>query len=123
MTFLTLAQGLGFTGGYPERSTLTQAGYMKWHNGDKQLLRLDEYNISYNGKELCKLDFHTKDLNVGQSVGILLTEERDLHWFVDDQWRGVVHVDDYSLYKPMWGVVDVYGNCKRIRAGICTGES
>ena len=95
---------------------------MKWRRDDKQLLYLVEQYIFYNGKDLGRLDFHTADLTVGQSVGILLTEERDLHWFVDGQWRGVVHVDDYPLDGPMWGVVDVCEQCKQVRADIHTGK-
>ena len=42
---------------------------------------------------------------------------------MDGQWRGVVHVDDYPPDEPMWGVVDVYGVCKQVKAEIRTGES
>ena len=94
-----------------------------WYMHVGHLLRIDKQSILYNEKKLCELDFHTKDLTVGQSVGILLTRERYLHWFVDGQWRGEVHVDDYPLDGPMWGVVDVYGACKQVRADIHTGES
>ena len=92
-----------------------------WGNGGK-LLDLGFTEISYCGKSLCNLDFVTADLTVGQSVGMLLTRGRDLHWFVDDQWKGEVHVGDYPLDELMWGVVDVYGNCNQVRAEICTGE-
>ena len=76
----------------------------------------------YKGKELCRLDFNTKNLNVGQSLGILLTRERDLHWFVDDKWRGIFHVDDYPLDRPLWGVADVCARCKQVKAETCSGE-
>ena len=121
MVSLPLAQGIGFTGENPRSSRLRQEECLCWC--DKHLLRLDEHDIFYNEKKLCELDFHTMDLAVGQSVGILLTRGRDLHWFVDDQWRGVVHVNNYPLGEPMWGVVDMYGVCKQVRAEICTGES
>ena len=96
---------------------------MKWRRGGKHFLSLTGQNVSYNGKKLCKLDFHTNELTDGQSVGILLTRGRDLHWFVDDQWRGEVHVGDYPLDELTWGVVDVSGGCKQVRADICTGEN
>ena len=117
------SQCVGFTGENPESSTLTQGAYLKWRRGYKQLLDLAERIISYNGKKLCTLDFHTNELTEGQSVGILLTRGRDLHWFVDDQWRGEAHVKRYPLDELTWGVVDVYGDCKKVRAEIFTGES
>ena len=54
-------------------------------------------------------------------MGILVTRARDLHWFVDGVWKGVVPVRDYPKSKSMWGLVVVYGKCTQARAEICTG--
>ena len=59
---------------------------------------------------------------MGDSLGMLLTLEKEVHWFVNDVWRGCVRVEDYPLDTPMWGVVDVYGRCKQVKAEICTGK-
>ena len=58
----------------------------------------------------------------GDSLGMLLTLEKEVHWFVNDMWRGSVRVEDYPLDTPMWGVVDVWGRCKQVKAEICTGK-
>ena len=73
-------------------------------------------------KELCRLGFNTDALVVGDSLGMLLTLEKEVHWFVNDVWRGSVRVKDYPLDTPMWGVVDVYALCKQVKAEICTGK-
>ncbi len=63
------------------------------------------------------------DFKVGESLGILLTlEKKEVHWFVNDVWRGSARVEDYPLDTPMWGVVDVYALCKQVKAEICTGK-
>ena len=59
---------------------------------------------------------------MGDSLGMLLTLEKEVHWFMNDVWRGCVRVEDYPLDTPMWGVVDVYGWCKQVEAEIYTGK-
>ncbi len=59
---------------------------------------------------------------MGDSLGMLLTLEKEVHWFVNDVWRGCVRVEDYPLDTPMWGVVDVCVQCKQVKAEICTGK-
>ena len=80
-------------------------------------------SIYYNDKALCDLDFSTENMTAGQSVGMLLTKQGDLHWFLDDKWRGMVHVDGYPLNKPIWGVADMFRRCEQVTAEILTGES
>ena len=118
-------QKIGFTGENPEISPLTRSKYLTWRDGDRHFLGFAGSSVYFCGSKLCGLNgFSADDLTVGRSVGILLSKDRYLHWFVDDQWRGVVDLDYYyPLDEPMWGVVDVYGRCKKIRAEICTGES
>ena len=86
-------------------------------------MRLDDQTVYHNDKTLCKLGFRTEDMTAGQSLGMLLTRQGDLHWFLDDKWRGVAHVDGYPLDKPMWGVADMFGRCDQVTAEILTGKS
>ena len=111
---------MGLTG---ETSGLPQLQCVSPYQNYEHLLYIDDDDVWYKGEELCKLDFNTWQLKVGQSLGILLTRERDLHWFVDNKWRGMVHVDDYPLDRPLWGVADVFGRCTQVKAEICNGES
>ena len=122
-SFTPLTQKVGLTGENPETSGLPQSHYTPDNENDEHLFLINSDSVWYKCKELCKLDFSTSDLNVGQSLGILLTREREFHWFVDNKWRGMVHVDDYPLDRPMWGVADVYARCKQVKADICSGES
>ena len=78
--------------------------------------------LHYKDKQLCDLGFRTEEFKVGDSLGMLLTLEKEVHWFVNDVWRGSVRVEDYPLDTPMWGVVDVWGRCKQVKAEICTGK-
>ncbi len=73
-------------------------------------------------KELCRLGFNTDALVVGDSLGMLLTLEKEVHWLVNDVWIRSARVKDYPLDTPMWGVVDVYALCKQVKAEICTGK-
>ena len=116
-------QLIGLTRENPKISKLLQSKTISDYKNDECLLHIDWVKVMFSSKELCQLDFGTWDLHVGQSLGILLTRERDLHWCVDDKWRGVIHVDDYPLDRPMWGVADVFGRCVQVKAEICSGES
>ncbi|XP_064384532.1 neuralized-like protein 4 [Halichondria panicea] len=111
---------IGFTGENPEDSTLTQLGYLDWQNKHKRLLRTFFSALHYKNERLCKLGFNTYDFVVGDSLGMLLTLKKEVHWFVNDVWRGSVRVKDYPLDTPMWGVVDVNTQCKQVKAEICT---
>ncbi len=85
------------------------------------MLRTESSALHYNDKELCVLRFNTDNFTPGQSVGLLLTREGECHWFRNNMWIGAVCVRDFPLDQPMWGVVDVFGQCEQVRADICTG--
>ena len=84
---------------------------------------LDSNKLKYKGESLSSLDFSTYHLKTGQSVGILLTKKRDLHWFVDDEWRGSAQLTGYPLDKEVWGLVDVCARCTCVKAEILSGET
>jgi hypothetical protein len=56
-------------------------------------------------------------LREGQTVGCLVTQTGELHFFVDGRhvgkgWSGL------PVDKPLWGLADVYGKCSKIRAQV-----
>lgn len=56
-------------------------------------------------------------LREGQTVGCLVTQTGELHYFVDGKhvgrgWSGL------PVDKPLWGIIDVYGKCSKIKAHI-----
>jgi hypothetical protein len=60
-------------------------------------------------------------LRAGQTVGCLVTQTGELHYFVDGKhvgrgWSGL------PVDKPLWGIVDVYGKCSKIKAHILSDE-
>ena len=118
----SLTQQIGLTGEKPETSKLPQSRCVQQDN-DEHMLCIRGNLVIYKGKILCNLDGSTENVSDGQSSGILLTRGRDLHCFVDDKWRGMVHVDDYPLDRPLWGVTEVFARCKQVKAEICSGES
>ncbi len=95
---------------------------LNWQRDHKDLLCIVFSTLHYNDKKLCDLGFNTGDFTPGQLLGLLLTRDRECHWFLDGEWRGSVHVKELPLNQPMWGVVDVYAQCEQVRADICTGK-
>ncbi len=95
---------------------------LDWEEEHKHLLCTGNTSLWYKDKELCELGFNTEGFGVGDSSGMLLTLEKEVHWFVNDVWRGCVRVEDYPLDTPMWGVVSVCERRKQVKAEICTGK-
>ena len=89
---------------------------------DRGLLYLDDQDVSYNHRQLCSIDFSTYQLNAGQSLGIIMTRDRTINWFVDGDWRGAINVDSYPVDRPQWGIIDVCCRCTQVTAEICSGE-
>ena len=62
-----------------------------------------------------------KDLTTNQSVGLLVTTGGHLHLYVDGR-----HVQEVAtglpVHKPLWGAIDVYSNCTKIKSEILSGE-
>lgn len=115
-------QAMAFTGASPETTDFPQTECLSLYGNDERLIYFYGNVIRYKDVDIHSLDFKTHDLKVGQSLGILLTKGGDLHWFVDNNWRGSVHLDDYKLDKPLWGVAGVVAQCKMVKAEICTGK-
>ncbi len=51
--------------------------------------------LSYKNKELCTMGFNTAYFGVGDSLGMVLTLEKEVHWFKNGVWKGSVCVKDY----------------------------
>ena len=88
----------------------------------KHVLYTHSADIKCNGRIFGTMGFSTHDFKVGDSIRIMMTLEKEVHFFKNDVWRGSVRVEDYPLDIPMWGVVDVYGRCNQVKAEIYTGK-
>lgn len=113
---------VGFTSQDPDNSNIHQDPCLSARRADHSMLRVSFNTITYKTKELCRLGFNTESLKAGQSLGLLLTRERNLIWFLDGKMQGMVYVDGYPLDRPLWGVIDVYGKCKQVKAEVCKGS-
>ena len=61
------------------------------------------------------------DLTTNQSVGLLVTTNGQLHLYLDGR-----HVQEVAtglpVMTPLWGAVDVFGICTKIKSEILSGE-
>jgi len=74
----------------------------------------------HNGQEKT-VSINLNDLHVGQSVGLLVTRDGDLHLFVDGKHREMVW-SGLPTDQPLWGVADVFGVCAKMKADILCGK-
>ena len=76
--------------------------------------------MKHNGQEKT-VSINLVDLHVGQSVGLLVTGDGDLHLFVDGKHREMVW-SGLPTDQPLWGAADVCANCVKIKADILRGK-
>ena len=62
------------------------------------------------------------DLTPGQSVGVTVTPKSKLHIFFNGIHLGQIG-NDIPVDTPIWGVVDIYGDCTKVKSEILSGES
>ena len=98
----------------PDYLPLSDAGGHEWNYWDRSLW----HNGSSSGfPHLPSLD----DLTTNQSVGLLVTTNGQLHLYLDGR-----HVQEVAtglpVTTPLWGAVDVYGGCIKIKSEILSGE-
>ena len=61
-------------------------------------------------------------LTPGQSVGVAVTHKGELHIFFNGKHLGQI-ANNIPIDTPIWGVVDMYGRCTKIKSEILSGES
>ena len=62
------------------------------------------------------------DLTSGQTVGLLVTTNGQLHLFFDGRHRKEI-ATGLPVDTPLWGAASVKGNCTKIKSEILSGES
>lgn len=116
-------QGVGLTTNIVGLSSMLE---MPSFIPDAYFVRLDGLCLNYQQpllKETSQqIDFCTYDLKKGQTLGILLTRQRCLHWFVDGMWRGCYQLTGFPLDQSIWGLADVCASCKIASAKILSGK-
>ena len=61
-------------------------------------------------------------LTPGQSVGLLVTPNGQLHLFLDGKYCLEI-ATGLPVDTPLWGAADVFGRCTKIKSEIMSGES
>ena len=61
-------------------------------------------------------------LTRGQTVGLLVTTNGQLHLFLDGQHLKEI-ATGLPVNTPLWGAASVYGRCTKIKSEILSGES
>ena len=60
-------------------------------------------------------------LNINQKVGLLLSPDGDLHVYLDGQ-HIMKAASGLPVDKPLWGLVNVYANCSKMKSELLSGE-
>ena len=98
----------------PHTLPLSRAGGHEWNYRDRSLFH---NGSSSEFPHLPSLD----DLTTNQSVGLLVTTNGQLHLYLDGR-----HVQKVAtglpVNIPLWGAVDVFGICTKIKSEILSGE-
>ena len=59
-------------------------------------------------------------LNTNQTIGLLISSDTKLHIYLDG--RHITTVSGLPVDSHLWGAVDVYGNCTKIKSELLSGE-
>ena len=73
-----------------------------------------------NGKKCSPELPNTYTLNTNQTIGLLISSDTKLHVYLDG--RHITTVSGLPVDSHLWGAVDVYGNCTKIKSELLSGE-
>ena len=75
-----------------------------------------KYSSVYHHDRKKQVQFHTRDLKVGESIGISIHDDGTLHYYINGIDRGICWDDSLPTNEAVYGVVDVYERHKKIRS-------
>ena len=102
-------------GTVPSKLPLDDAGPHEWNYTGRTLYHNKQER---EFRDLPNLD----DLSCGQTVGLLVTTNGQLHLFLDGKHSKEI-ATGLPVDTPLWGVASVYGTCLMITCEILSGES
>ena len=80
-------------------------------------------SLFHSNKGTCFNDIpRMDDLTPGQSVGLLVTPNGQLHLFLDGEHRHEI-ATGLPVDTPLWGAACMYATCTKIKSEIMSGES
>ena len=73
-----------------------------------------------NGKKCSPELPNTFTLNTNQTIGLLISSDTKLHVYLDG--HHITTVSGLPVDSHLWGAVDVFGNCTKIKSELLSGE-
>ena len=98
----------------PRYLLTTGAGSDEWCYYDNSLYHNQSYTEFSNIPSLLNLSIH-------DNVGVQISTNGQLHLFINGKHMDCV-ATDLPVHKPLWGAVDVFGNCTKIKSEMLSGE-
>ena len=80
-----------------------------------------ESSLYHNGKKLVSGLPDLCGLDINQKVGLLLSPDGDLHVYLDGR-HITKAASGLPVNQPLWGLVNVYSNCSKIKSELLSGE-
>ena len=75
----------------------------------------------WNNRKKCSPGLHnTHTLNTNQTIGLLISSDTKLHIYLDG--RRITTVSGLPVDSRLWGAVNVYGICTKIKSELLSGE-
>ena len=87
-------------------------GPQDWYYGGKWIWN--------NGKKCSPELADITYLNTNQTIGLLISSDTHLHIYLDGHL--ITTVSGLPVDIHLWGVVDVYGRCTKIKSELLSGE-
>ena len=79
------------------------------------------YNIVCHGRQEQHLNISTEDLKKNDSIGCCITKDGDWEIYING-WKRAVGWRNVPTDKPLWAVVDIFGDAKTIQSEFYCGE-
>ena len=94
--------------------------YLFWRSTGPQDWHYIE-NWIWNNEKKCSPEIPNIDnLNTNQTIGLLISSDAHLHIYVDG--RHITAVSGLPVDSHLWGAVDVFGLCTKIKSELLSGE-
>ena len=75
----------------------------------------------FNNGDICSPELPNIDnLNINQTIGLLISSDTKLHVYLNG--HHITTVSGLPVDSHLWGVVDVFANCTKIKSELLSGE-
>ena len=75
----------------------------------------------WNNRKKCSPELpYIENLNTNQTIGLLISSDTKLHVYLDG--RHITTVSGLPVDSHLWGAVDVFGYCTKIKSELLSGE-